>query len=164
VCEQGFDAEQKTFVQSYGSKALDASLLMIPLVGFLKPDDPRVAGTVAAIQRELMCDGFVQRYETAGAVDGLPPGEGVFLPCSFWLADNLALMGRSDEARELFERLVTLCNDVGLISEEYDPNAGRLLGNFPQAMTHVALINTACNLTGAVGPARTRSGLASLPS
>jgi len=161
VCDEGFDAERNTFVQSYGSKALDASLLMIPLVGFLKPDDPRVAGTVAAIQRELMCDGFVQRYETEGAVDGLPPGEGVFLPCSFWLADNLALMGRSDEARDVFERLAGLCNDVGLISEEYDPNAGRLLGNFPQAMTHVALINTACNLTGAVGPARSRSGIGS---
>jgi GH15 family glucan-1,4-alpha-glucosidase len=161
VCDQGFDVSRNTFVQSYGAKALDASLLMIPLVGFLSPDDPRVAGTVAAIQDGLMCDGFVQRYETKDSVDGLPPGEGAFLPCSFWLADNLALMGRTDEARALFERLVGLCNDVGLISEEYDPGSGRLLGNFPQAMTHVALINTACNLSGAVGPARTRSGLAS---
>jgi len=161
ICEKGFDVSSNTFVQSYGSTALDASLLMIPLVGFLAPDDPRVAGTVAAIERELMCDGFVQRYETKGAVDGLPPGEGAFLPCSFWLADNLALMGRTDDARALFERLIGLCNDVGLISEEYDPSSGRLLGNFPQAMTHVALINTACNLSGAVGPARTRSGLVS---
>jgi GH15 family glucan-1,4-alpha-glucosidase len=159
VCERGFDAEQNAFVQSYGSTSLDASLLMVPLVGFLPADDPRVVGTVAAIQRELLRDGFVQRYPTQEGVDGLPPGEGVFLPCSFWLADNLALMGRVDEARALFERLTDLCNDVGLISEEYDPEAGRLLGNFPQAMTHVALINTACNLTGEPGPARSRAGV-----
>jgi GH15 family glucan-1,4-alpha-glucosidase len=159
VCAQGFDAERNSFVQSFGSKALDASLLMIPLVGFLPPDDARVVGTVDAIGRELMRDGFVQRYLTEGGVDGLPPGEGVFLPCSFWFADNLALMGRMDEARALFGRLVGLCNDVGLISEEFDPGTGRFLGNFPQAMTHVALINTACNLTGAVGPARTRAGV-----
>jgi GH15 family glucan-1,4-alpha-glucosidase len=157
VCAQGYDAERNTFVQAYGSKSLDASLLMIPLVGFLQPDDPRVAGTIAAIERELMCDGFVQRYETSDGVDGLPPGEGVFLPCSFWFADNLALTGRVDEARALFERLIGLCNDVGLISEEYDPKGGRLLGNFPQAMTHVALINTACNLAGKRGPARSRA-------
>ena len=159
VLAQGFDAELNSFVQSYGSKSLDASLLMIPLVGFLPADDPRVAGTVDAIQRELMRDGFVQRYQTDEGVDGLPPGEGVFLPCSFWLADNLALMGRTDEAEQLFERLIALCNDVGLISEEYDPESGRLLGNFPQAMTHVALINTACNLAGEVGPARSRAGV-----
>jgi len=158
VCQQGFDAERGSFVQSFGSKALDASLLMIPLVGFLPPDDSRVVGTLDAIASELMRDGFVQRYLTEDGIDGLPPGEGVFLPCSFWFADNLALMGRMDEARALFERLVGLCNDVGLISEEYDPSADRLLGNFPQAMTHVALINTACNLSGAVGPARTRAG------
>jgi GH15 family glucan-1,4-alpha-glucosidase len=159
VCDQGFDAERNTFVQSYGAPALDASLLMIPLVGFLPPDDPRVGGTIAAIERELLHDGFVQRYATEEGVDGLPPGEGVFLPCSFWLADNLALTGRHDEARAMFERLVGLCNDVGLISEEYDPRARRMLGNFPQAMTHVALINTASNLTGAHSPARTRSGI-----
>ena len=159
VCANGYDADRNTFVQSYGSKALDASLLMIPLVGFLPPDDPRVAGTVAAIQRELVTDGFVQRYISEGGVDGLPPGEGVFLPCSFWLADNLALMGRVDEARAIFERMTGLCNDVGLISEEYDPVARRMLGNFPQAMTHVALINSACNITGTSGPARSRSGL-----
>jgi GH15 family glucan-1,4-alpha-glucosidase len=160
VCAQGYDTQRNAFVQQYGSSHLDASLLMIPLVGFLPPDDPRVAGTVAAIQRELVVDGFVQRYETEEGVDGLPPGEGAFLPCSFWLADNLALMGRRDEAQATFDRLTGLVNDVGLISEEYDPQGERLLGNFPQAMTHVALINTACNLTGVGGPARTRSGLA----
>jgi GH15 family glucan-1,4-alpha-glucosidase len=160
VCDRGFDTERNAFVQDYGSTALDASLLMIPLVGFLPPSDERVAGTVAAIQRELLCDGFVQRYETVPGVDGLPPGEGAFLPCSFWLADNLALMGRMDEARDLFERLTGLCNDVGLLSEEYDPVAGRMLGNFPQAMSHVALVNTASNLSGTVSPARSRSGIA----
>jgi GH15 family glucan-1,4-alpha-glucosidase len=159
VCAQGFDADRGTFVQHYGSTHLDASLLMIPLVGFLPPDDPRVRGTVEAIQRELVVDGFVQRYQTDGSVDGLPPGEGAFLPCSFWLADNLALMGRIDDAREVYERLVALVNDVGLISEEYDATSGRMLGNFPQAMTHVALVNTACNVAGIGGPARTRSGL-----
>jgi GH15 family glucan-1,4-alpha-glucosidase len=158
VLAQGYDAERNTFVQSYGSTALDASLLMLPLVGFIAPDDPKMIGTVAAIEQDLMQDGFVLRYRTEDGVDGLPPGEGVFLPCSFWLADNLALMGRKEEARALFERLIGLCNDVGLVSEEYDPVSGRLLGNFPQAMTHVALINTACNLSGTVGPARTRSG------
>jgi GH15 family glucan-1,4-alpha-glucosidase len=158
VCEHGFDADRNAFVQSYGSHELDASLLMIPLVGFLPPQDARVAGTVAAIQSELVTDGFVQRYQTEQGVDGLPPGEGVFLPCSFWLADNLALMGRVDEARALFERLIGCCNDVGLISEEYDPAARRMLGNFPQAMTHVALVNSACNITGTRSPARSRSG------
>jgi GH15 family glucan-1,4-alpha-glucosidase len=151
-------------VQSYDSTSLDASLLMIPLVGFLPPSDSRVAGTVAAIERDLLTDGFVQRYETEEGVDGLPPGEGVFLPCTLWLADNLALMGRTDDARAIFERVAGLCNDVGLISEEYDPASGRLLGNFPQAMTLVALINTACNLTGEIGPARSRSGLVVPPT
>jgi GH15 family glucan-1,4-alpha-glucosidase len=159
ICAQGFDRERNTFVQHYGSPDLDASLLMIPLVGFLPPDDPRVAGTVEAIERELVVDGFVLRYRTEEGVDGLPPGEGVFLPCSFWLADNLALMGRVDDAQVMFDRLVGLVNDVGLLSEEYDPRSGRLLGNFPQAMTHVSLVNTALNLTGVAGPARTRSGL-----
>ncbi len=160
ILEKGFDAERNAFVQSYGSKLLDASLLMIPLVGFLPPDDPRVVGTLEAIGRELMDHGFVRRYETTGGVDGLPPGEGAFLPCSFWFADNLALMGRMEEARALYEELIGLCNDVGLLSEEYDPERQRLLGNFPQAMTHVALVNTAANLTGTVGPARSRSGVA----
>jgi GH15 family glucan-1,4-alpha-glucosidase len=158
VCARGFDGERNSFVQAYGSKALDASLLMLPLVGFLPPDDPRVVGTVEAIERELMRDGFVIRYATEGGVDGLPAGEGAFLPCSFWFADNLALMGRVDEATALFERLIDCCNDVGLISEEYEPETGRMLGNFPQAMTHVALINTACNLSGRPGPARVRAG------
>ncbi|HEV2309414.1 MAG TPA: glycoside hydrolase family 15 protein [Acidimicrobiia bacterium] len=158
VLEKGYNADRGSFVQCYGSSALDASLLMIPLVGFLPPDDPRVQGTVAAIERELMPRGFVRRYETDEGVDGLPPGEGTFLPCSFWLADNLALMGRLDDALALFERLTGVANDVGLLSEEYDPSAKRLLGNFPQAMSHVALVNTAANLTGTVSPARSRSG------
>jgi GH15 family glucan-1,4-alpha-glucosidase len=116
---------------------------MIPLVGFLPPDDARVRGTVEAIQRELMHDGLVMRYATASGVDQLPPGEGAFLPCTFWLADNLALIDRRDEAQALFERLLALCNDVGLLSEEFDPRSGDMLGNFPLALTHVALINTA---------------------
>jgi GH15 family glucan-1,4-alpha-glucosidase len=159
VLEKGFDPERNAFVQAYGSKLLDASLLMIPLVGFLPPHDPRVLGTLEAIGRELVDHGFVRRYETGTGVDGLPPGEGAFLPCSFWFADNLALVGRLQEARALYEELIGLCNDVGLISEEYDPALQRLVGNFPQAMTHVALVNTAANLTGRVGPARSRSGL-----
>jgi GH15 family glucan-1,4-alpha-glucosidase len=145
-------------VQYYGGDALDASLLLLPLVGFLPPDDPRIKGTVAAIQRELTVDGLVLRYRTHEGVDGLPPGEGVFLACSFWLADNLILQGRKREARALFERLVGLCNDVGLLAEEYDPRAGRQLSNFPQAFSHLALINTALNLHNH-GPAhRRRSG------
>ena len=143
VCRNGYDADLCTFVQSYGSKRLDASVLLIPLVGFLPPDDPRVIGTVDAIGRELSRDGLIARYEADEEnveVDGLPPGEGVFLPCSFWYAANLALIGRSDEARELFARLVGLRNDLGLISEEYDPVAERMLGNFPQAFTHLTLV------------------------
>jgi GH15 family glucan-1,4-alpha-glucosidase len=149
ICEQGFDPELNSFTQFYGSKRLDASLLMIPLVGFLAAHDPRMIGTVAAIERELVRDGFVYRYshdEAAESVDGLPPGEGAFLPCTFWLADNLALQGRVDEAEEIFERLLALRNDVGLLAEEWDPATGRQLGNFPQAFTHVALVNTAFNL------------------
>ncbi len=146
VCEQGFDRDKNSFVQYYGSTEPDASLLMIPLVGFLPAEDPRVAGTVACIERELLHDGFVQRYKTHPEIDGLPPGEGVFLPCTFWLADNYVMLGRQKEAEKTFERLLGLCNDVGLISEEYDPQTGRLVGNFPQAFTHVGLINTAMNL------------------
>jgi GH15 family glucan-1,4-alpha-glucosidase len=157
VCELGFDAGRNTFTQSYRSPALDASALMIPLVGFLPPSDPRVAGTVDAVQRELMADGFVLRYGSDSGVDGLPPGEGVFLPCSFWLADCLNLLGRTDEARALFERLLALSNDVGLLSEEYDPKSRRMLGNFPQAFTHVSLVNTASNLSSATRPAFHRS-------
>ncbi len=147
VCEKGFNTQTNSFVQSYGAKEPDASLLMIPLVGFLPPEDPRVAGTVAAVERDLMHDGFVRRYNTESNVDGLPPGEGAFLPCTFWLADNYVLLGRQKEAEEVFKRLLGLCNDVGLLSEEYDPTARRLVGNFPQAFTHVGLINTAMNLT-----------------
>ena len=147
VCREGFDAQRNTFVQHYGSRNLDASLLMIPLVGFLPASDPRMRGTVEAIRSELAVDGLIRRYATAEGIDGLPPGEGAFLPCSFWLADNLALAGCQAEATELFERLLSLCNDVGLISEAYDTDQRRLVGNFPQAMTHVALINTARNLS-----------------
>jgi GH15 family glucan-1,4-alpha-glucosidase len=146
VCERGFDRKRMTFTQAYGSEALDASLLTIPLVGFLPPDDPRVKGTVAAIEKGLMRDGFIARYDTRVTEDGLPPGEGTFLPCTFWYADNLALQGRRDEAAALFERLLSLRNDVGLLSEEYDPKSRRLVGNFPQAFTHIGLINTALNL------------------
>jgi len=157
VCREGFDAGVGAFVQSYGSKALDASLLMIPLVGFLPATDPRMRGTVAAIERGLMVDGLVARYATEGGVDGLPSGEGKFLACSFWLADNYYLMGRESDARKLFERLLALRNDVGLLSEEYDPRVGRLVGNFPQALSHIALINSACNLAPHVlGPADAR--------
>ncbi|GAA4592809.1 glycoside hydrolase family 15 protein [Planotetraspora phitsanulokensis] len=145
VCEKGFDAERGTFTQSYGSRELDAALLLIPIVGFLPPEDPRVTGTIDAIERELMPDGFVLRYPIADSihVDGLPGAEGAFLACSFWLAEALALVGRKDEALELFERLLALCNDVGLLAEEYDPVEGRQLGNFPQAFTHIHLIRTA---------------------
>ena len=137
---------QGAFVQSYGSKTLDASLLMIPLVGFLPATDLRVRGTVDAIERNLLVDGLVARYATEEGVDGLPPGEGMFLPCSFWLVDNLYLLGRQDDARRLFERLLALRNDLGLLSEEYDVRTQRLVGNFPQAFSHISLINSACNL------------------
>jgi GH15 family glucan-1,4-alpha-glucosidase len=157
VCRRGFDSERKTFVQSYGGRALDAALLMMPLVGFLPASDPRVASTVAAIERELMVGGLVRRYSTETGVDGLPPGEGAFLACSFWLADNYAILGRYGEARVLFDRLLALRNDVGLLAEEYDPRLGRQLGNFPQAFSHVALLNTANNLTTRIGPAHSRA-------
>jgi GH15 family glucan-1,4-alpha-glucosidase len=149
VCAKGFDPELNTFTQFYGSKLLDSSLLMLATVGFLPPDDPRVVGTVEAIQKGLVVDGFVRRYQTDTDedVDGLRGTEGAFLMTSFWLADNLVLLGRHAEAKEIFDRLCALCNDVGLLSEEYDPAAGRLLGNFPQAFSHVALINTAANLS-----------------
>ncbi|MEO8037352.1 MAG: glycoside hydrolase family 15 protein [Betaproteobacteria bacterium] len=143
VCALGFDTDRNAFVQHYGTSALDASLLLIPLVGFLPPHDARVLATLDAIQRELVVDGLVLRYATTTGVDNLPPGEGVFLPCTFWLADALAVSGRRDEAEALFERLLTLCNDVGLLSEEYDPRTGRMQGNFPQALSHMALVNTA---------------------
>jgi carbohydrate kinase (thermoresistant glucokinase family) len=155
ICELGFDRERNTFTQSFGSNELDASLLLIPLVGFLPADDPRVRGTVAAIERELMIDGLVLRYRTRAEIDGLPSGEGVFLPCSFWLANNYRLQHRDAEARALFERLLSLRNDVGLLAEEYDPQARRQLGNFPQAFSHLALIGTALSLHD-VGPAQQR--------
>ncbi len=155
VCARGFDASANTFTQSYGRPELDASLLMIPLVGFLPCHDERVLGTVRAIERDLMKDGFVLRDKTAPqhSPDGLPPGEGVFLPCSFWLADAYLQMGRRAEAQQLFDKLCALANDLGLLSEEYDPQAKRLLGNFPQAFTHLALVNTAFNLVDHPGSA-----------
>jgi len=160
VCEQGFHAGRGSFTQYYGSDQLDASLLMLALVGFLPPDDPRIVATVEAIQRELVVDGFVLRYATDDpeSVDGLPPGEGAFLLTTFWLADNLALMGRRDEAVALFERLRALRNDVDLFSEEYDPVQGRMLGNFPQAFSHLAFIITAASLSlGEAGPVAGRA-------
>jgi len=149
VLRRGYDPERGSFVQAFDSKELDASVLALPRMGFLPADDPRMVSTVRAIERELLRDGFVARYRTASGVDGLPRGEGVFLPCSFWLADNYILQGRVEEGRSLFERLCRLANDVGLLSEEYDPSTERFLGNFPQAFTHVSLINTALRLSGA---------------
>jgi GH15 family glucan-1,4-alpha-glucosidase len=157
VCRRGFNRRLDSFVRAYGSADLDASLLLMPLVGFLPPDDPRVRGTVAAIERQLLQHGFVKRYDPRLAADGLRGGEGAFLPCSFWLADNWVLQGRRDDARRLFERLLALRNDVGLLSEEYDPRARRLVGNFPQCLSHIALINTAHNLTRDTGPAHQRA-------
>jgi GH15 family glucan-1,4-alpha-glucosidase len=158
VCREAFSTERNSFMQAYGSDELDASTLLIPLVGFLPADDPRVAGTIEAIQHDLMRDGFVERYavKAHNDVDGLPGGEGVFLPCSFWLVDALLLQERDDEARELFERLLSIRNDLGLLSEEYDPKAKRLLGNFPQAFTHVGLVNSAYNLSHHSGPGHQR--------
>jgi GH15 family glucan-1,4-alpha-glucosidase len=146
VCEKGFDPQVGAFVQAYGSKLLDASALMIPVVGFLPPDDPRVRGTVEQIEKHLIVDGLVLRYDSQATDDGLPAGEGAFLACSFWLADNYVLQGRLQEARRLFERLLSLRNDVGLLAEEYDPRTKRQLGNFPQAFSHIALVNAAFNL------------------
>jgi hypothetical protein len=134
VCRKGFDPQQQSFVQSYDSKELDASLLLLPVVGFLPPRDPRVIGTIEAIERRLMVGGFVQRYDTSRSDDGLPPGEGAFLACSFWLVDAYVMLGRLDDAQALFKRLAALCNDVGLLSEEYDPQSKELLGNFPRAV------------------------------
>ena len=164
VCVKGFDPGLGSFVQSYGATQLDASLLLIPLVGFLPPEDPRVRGTLAAIERCLVGDGLVLRYDSEAAADGLPPGESAFLACSFWLADNLVLQGRRGEARALFERLLALRNDVGLLAEEYDPRARRQLGNFPQAFSHLALTNTARNLAMAEGPAKRRAQAGSSPA
>jgi GH15 family glucan-1,4-alpha-glucosidase len=164
VCREAWDDELGSFTQSYGSSRLDASLLLLPLVGFLPPHDPRIRGTLKAVQAQLSSDGFLLRYRPEQALDGLPVGEGTFLPCSFWLVDALALDGRHNQATELFERLLGVRNDVGLLAEEYDPHAERLLGNFPQALSHIALVTSASNLarTGNTrppggGPARNPS-------
>jgi GH15 family glucan-1,4-alpha-glucosidase len=156
VCAQGYDEDLGAFVQIFGSKNLDAALLMIPLLGFLPADDPRVIGTVAAIEKHLLVDGFVKRYDNYRTDDGLPGSEGAFLACSFWLADNYVLQGRIGDARELFDKLTRICNDVGLLSEEYDPHLKRQVGNFPQAFSHLCLINTALNLSRTTGPAMHR--------
>ena len=157
ICTHGFDAERNTFVQHYGGDALDASLLLMPQVGFLPPDDPRVIGTITAIERELMRDGFVLRYSTHETDDGLAGEEGAFLACSFWLADAYVLCGRHDDARALFDRLLALRNDLGLLAEQYDPRSRRLVGNFPQGFSHIGLINTAHNLVESEGPAKQRA-------
>jgi GH15 family glucan-1,4-alpha-glucosidase len=159
ICRYGFNPELGAFTQSYGSKQLDGSALLIPLVGFLPAADRRVRSTIDAIQRHLVVDGLVRRYVSEAGLDGLPPGEGVFLPCSFWLADNLILLNRRDEARQLFERLLSLRNDVGLLSEEYDVENKRLVGNFPQALSHVALINTGHALAQQARHRRHRAGV-----
>jgi len=156
VCARGFNRERQSFVQEYDSDRLDASLLMVPLVGFLPISDARVQGTIKAIETELFRDGFVQRYRTEKSVDGLPPGEAAFLPCTFWLVDNYVLSGRKAEARELFEKLLAVRNDLGLLAEEYDTQQQRLVGNFPQAFSHVGLVNTAQNLASTAGPAHQR--------
>ncbi|HEY8080391.1 MAG TPA: glycoside hydrolase family 15 protein [Labilithrix sp.] len=157
VCTSAYDASLGHFVQHYGSRDPDASLLLLLHTGFLPPDDPRMIGTVEAVQKKLVVNGLVMRYPTRAEVDGLPPGEGAFLACSFWLADALVLLGRREEARELFERLIGYANDAGLLAEELDPVTGALLGNFPQALSHVALVNTAINLSRRAGPAERRS-------
>jgi GH15 family glucan-1,4-alpha-glucosidase len=157
ICERGFDSELNSFVRSYGSKDLDASLLLLVEVGFLPPDDPRIRSTVAMIEKKLMRNGLLIRYDTGVSDDGLPPSEGAFLACSFWLADAYVLLGRQDDARVLFKRLIALANDVGLLSEEYDTDAKRMVGNFPQAFSHIALVNTAFNLTRSEKPAIQRA-------
>jgi GH15 family glucan-1,4-alpha-glucosidase len=157
VCKHGYDEELGSFVQSYGSKELDASLLLLPAVGFLPPGDPRVRGTVKAIERGLMADGLVRRYDTKKSDDGLPPGEGMFLACSFWLVDAYVMLGRRDDAVRLFEHLLSLRNDLGLLSEQFEPRSGRLVGNFPQAFSHLALVNSASNLSHHKKPAEQRS-------
>jgi GH15 family glucan-1,4-alpha-glucosidase len=156
IDEHGFDAGCNAYVQYYGGKVIDASLLMMPLVGYLPATDPRMLGTMAAVERRLLHDGLVDRYETYEEVDGLPEGEGAFLLVTFWYVDNLVLQGRYGEARAHFERLLALRNDVGLLSEQYDCVHRRLIGNFPQAFSHVGLVNTARNLALAGGPAEDR--------
>jgi len=157
ICEHGYDRTRGCFVQSYGSPALDASLLLIPQVGFLPASDPRVAGTVHAIERELMHGGLLRRYSVEDTDDGLEGEEGVFLACSFWLADAYVMQGRLGDAERLFDRLLSLRNDLGLLSEEYDVVRRRLVGNFPQGFSHIGLVNTAYNLSRAMGPAQQRA-------
>ncbi|HTT49121.1 MAG TPA: glycoside hydrolase family 15 protein [Pseudolabrys sp.] len=157
VCARGFDDELCSFVRSYGSKELDASLLLLPAIGFLPPQDPRIIGTIEAIERGLMADGLVRRYDTKTSDDGLPPGEGMFLACSFWLVDAYVMIGRRADAVRLFERLLSLRNDLGLLSEQYEPRTRRLVGNFPQAFSHLALVNSASNLSHSEKPAEQRS-------
>jgi GH15 family glucan-1,4-alpha-glucosidase len=162
VCEKAFNRNIGAFVEAFGSDQLDASTLLIPAVGFLPPADARVRGTIQQVERRLMPNGFVLRYDTAATNDGLAGGEGAFLACSFWLADAYVLLGRRHDARKLFERILSLRNDLGLLSEEYDPAAKRLLGNFPQAFSHIALVNTAHNIARAEKPCEQRSGNVSL--
>ncbi len=157
VCTRGFDDELCSFVRSYGSKEFDASLLLLPAIGFLPPQDPRIIGTIEAVERGLMCDGLVRRYDTEKSDDGLLPGEGMFLACSFWLVDAFLMIGRRADAVKLFERLLSLRNDLGLLSEQYEPRTGRLVGNFPQAFSHLALVNTVSNLSHHKKPAEQRS-------
>jgi GH15 family glucan-1,4-alpha-glucosidase len=157
ICDKGFDRERNTFRAAYDSDLLDASLLLLAQTGFVKPDDPRFVGTVEAVEKTLLIDGFVKRYSTHEMDDGLRPGEGSFLACSFWLADAYVSIGRKADAERLFKRLLSIRNDLGLLAEEYDPHAKRLLGNFPQAFSHIALINTAFNLTRADKPQEQRA-------
>ena len=157
VCQRGFNRDLGSFVQSYDDTNLDASLLLIPTLGFLPPDDARVRGTIAAIETHLAVDGLLLRYRSSSTDDGLPPGEGAFLACTFWLADAWVMIGRVDDARRLFDRLLSLRNDVGLLSEEYDPAAKRMLGNFPQAFSHIGIVNTAHNLARVGKPAEQRA-------
>jgi GH15 family glucan-1,4-alpha-glucosidase len=158
VCRRAFNPALGAFAQSYDSDQMDASALLIAQVGFLPPDDPRVLGTIRAVEQKLLRGGFVLRYNTGGVDDGLPPGEGAFIPCSFWLADAYVLTGRLADAQRLFQRLVGLCNDVGLLAEEYDWGAQRAVGNFPQAFSHIALVNTAYNIAATSKPCEQRSG------
>jgi GH15 family glucan-1,4-alpha-glucosidase len=158
VCRRAFNPALGAFAQAYESDQVDASALLIPQVGFLPPGDERVLGTIRAVEQKLLRGGFVLRYDTGAADDGLPPGEGAFIPCSFWLADAYVLTGRLEDAQCLFERLVGLCNDVGLLAEEYDYGACRAVGNFPQAFSHIALVNTAYNIAATRKPCEQRSG------
>lgn len=157
VCARGFDRDVGSFVQAFGSQALDASLLLLPTMGFRPVTDARITGTIDAIERHLPVGGFVLRYNSARSEDGLPPGEGAFLACSFWLADAYVLQGRVEDARRMFENVLAIANDVGLLAEEYDPRLGRMVGNFPQALSHVGLMNTAHNLAHGDKPAEQRA-------